>query len=180
MYMSRQVQIGDPSCLPHSRERRGTHHDHARDIQRRYGYRDFHAPRAVLRLVRWLYTRAWLSAARPSVRFDRATARLVEHTVLLPGVTVLARLVASIRDRTATRLWQRLARLPTDDQQARLETLLHVPNGARSSPLDRLRRAPTRVSGPALVAACHRLAEMRSIGVSDLVFDHLPPHRLRD
>src|SRR6266851_1384618 len=53
-YMSRQLQIGDPSCLPHYLERRGTHHDHARDIQRRYGYRDFHAPREVFRLVRWL------------------------------------------------------------------------------------------------------------------------------
>jgi Domain of unknown function (DUF4158) len=106
-YVSRQLQIGDPSCLPHYLERRGTHHDHARDIQRRYGYRDFHAPREVFRLVRWLYTRAWLSAERPSVLFDLATARLAEHKVLLPGVTVLERLVASIRERTATRLWQR-------------------------------------------------------------------------
>jgi TnpA family transposase len=179
-YMSRQLQIGDPSCLPHYLERRGTHHDHARDIQRRYDYRDFHAPREVFRLVRWLYTRAWLSAERPSVLFDLATARLVEHKVLLPGVTVLERLVASIRERTATRLWQRLAHLPTADQQARLEALLDVPDGARSSALDRLRRAPTRISGPALVAACHRLDEIRAIGVSELAFDHLPPNRLRD
>jgi hypothetical protein len=46
--------------------------------------------------------------------------------------------------------------------------------------LDRLRRAPTRVSGPALAAACHRLEEIRTIGVSALAFDHLPPNRLRD
>jgi hypothetical protein len=31
-----------------------------------------------------------------------------------------------------------------------------------------------------LVAACHRLDEIRAIGVSDLAFDHLPPNRLRD
>jgi TnpA family transposase len=65
-------------------------------------------------------------------------------------------------------------------QQARLEALVLVSDDARSSPLDRLRRAPTRVSGPALVAACQRLAEIRAIGVSDLALDHLPPNRLRD
>jgi len=179
-YMSRQLHIGDPSCLPRYLARRVTHHEHAQAIQRRYGYRDFHAPHEVFRLVRWLYTRAWLSAERPSLLFDLATARLVEHKVLLPGVTVLERLVASIRDRAATRLWERLVQLPNADQQARLEALVQVPEGARSSPLDRLRRAPTRVSGPALVAACHRLDEIRAIGISDLAFDHLPPNRLRD
>jgi uncharacterized protein DUF4158 len=180
MYMSRQLRIADPLCLSRYLDRRVTRHEHAQDIQRRYGYRDFHAPREVFRLVRWLYTRAWLSAERPSVLFDLATARLVEHKVLLPGVTVLERLVASIRDHAAARLWQRLAQLPNADQQARLEALVQVPDGARLSPLDRLRRAPTRVSSPALAAACHRLEEIRTIGVSALAFDHLPPNRLRD
>ncbi len=179
-YMSRQLPIGDPSGLPRYLARRVTHHEHAQAIQRRYGYRDFHVPREVFRFVRWLYTRAWLSAERPSLLFDLATARLVEHKVLLPGVTVLERLVASIRDRAATRLWQRLVQLPNADQQARLEALVQVPEGARSSPLDRLRRAPTRVRGPALVAACHRLDAIRAIGIRDRAFDHLPPTRLRD
>ena len=179
-YMSPQLQIEDPSCLPRYLARRVTHHEHAQDITRRYGYRDFHAPREVFRLVRWLYTRAWLSAERPSVLFDLATARLVEHKVLLPGVTVLERLVASIRDRAATRLWQRLAQLPNADQQAKLEALVQVPDGARLSPLDRLRRAPTRVSGPALVAALQRLEDIRATGVSTLSVAHLPPNRLRD
>jgi hypothetical protein len=150
------------------------------EIQRTYGYRDFRESREVFRLVRWIYSRAWLSAERPSVLFDLATARLVERKIILPGVTALERLVARVREQAALRLWRLLAQLPNAEQHARLEALVQVPDGARSSPLDRLRRAPTRVSGPALVAACQRLEEIRALGVSALALDHLPPNRLRD
>jgi hypothetical protein len=93
-----------------------THWDHARHIQPAYGYHDFSDPREAFRLVRWLYSRAWLSAERPSVLFDLATARLVERKVLLPGVTTLERLVARVRDRAAARLWQQLTQLTNADQ----------------------------------------------------------------
>jgi len=120
--------------------------DHAAEIQRSAGYRDFADQPEHFRLVRWLYTRAWLSPERPSMLFDLATARLVERRVLLPGVSVLARLVASVRDRTRTRLWQALARRADPALREQLQLLLVVPDGARQTPLDRLRRAPTRVS----------------------------------
>ena len=48
---------------------------HAAEIRRIYGYRDFTNPVEGFRLVRWLYTRAWLSSEQPSVLFDLATAR---------------------------------------------------------------------------------------------------------
>ena len=99
--------------------------------------------------------------------------------MLLPGVTTLERLVARVRDRAAARLWHQLAQLPNAEQQANLEALLQVPEGATATLLDRLRRAPERVSGPALVAALHRLEEIRALGVSDLSLDHLPLNRLR-
>lgn len=89
-YVANQLGIQDTTCLAQYCMR-DTHWDHTAEIQREYGYRDFHDPREVFRLVRWLYTRAWLSAERPSVQFDLATARLVERKVLLPGVTVLER-----------------------------------------------------------------------------------------
>jgi hypothetical protein len=103
----------------------------------------------------------------------------VERKVFLPGVTVLERLVARVRDRAAVRLWHRLARLPKSDQQTQLAALLEIPDGANSSPLDRLRRAPTRSSGPALVTALQRLEDIRALGIGQLSLSHLPPHRLR-
>ena len=141
LHMSRQLHITDPACLPRYLERPRTHYEHAQAIKRHYGYHDFHAHPEYFRLVRWLYPRAWLSAERPSVLVDFATARLVERKVLLPGVTVLARLVARIRDRAASQLWYRLAQLPNAEQQAKLEALVDVSDGARSSQLDQLRRA---------------------------------------
>ena len=129
-------------------------------------------------LVRRLYARAWLSAERPSLLFDLATARLVEHKVLLPGVTVPSRLVAQIRDRAAGRLWKALARSPGPEQRARLEALVIVPEGGRQTTLDRLRKGPTRVSGPSLVAALDRFVEIRSPDVGRLDLRHVPASRI--
>lgn len=178
VYIANQLGLEDPACLHHYHSR-DTHWDHTTEIQQVYGYCDFHDPRESFRLVRWLYSRLWLSAERPSVVFDLATARLVERKVLLPGVTTLERLVARVRDRSSARLWHLLARLPDAEQQANLDSLLNVPEGQRSTMLDQLRQAPDRVSGPALVSALHRLEEIRALGVSDLSLDHLPLNRLR-
>jgi hypothetical protein len=94
-------------------------------------------------------------------------------------VTVLTRLIARVRDRAANRLYQSIARLPNQEQRARLETLLIVPAGAPVSPLDRLRRAPTRISAPAMVDALGRLAEIRGFEASTLPLDRIPPGRVK-
>ena len=168
-------------CLARYLDRPTTHREHAGEIRRAYGYRDFHDQPGHFQLVRWLYTRAWLSAERPSILFDLATARLVERKILLPGVSTLARLIASVRDRAATRLWQKLAQAPTPEQRARLEQLLNVPLGERHSTLDKLRRAPTYVSANGLMGALERLVKIRELGVgSDSVdLSSIPPARLK-
>ena len=87
-YLARQLDIADTSGL--KRYAVGVmRRDHVAEIRRSYGYRDFHEGSEAAALSRWLANRAWVSAERPSVLFDLATARLVERKVLLPGVTVL-------------------------------------------------------------------------------------------
>jgi uncharacterized protein DUF4158 len=100
--------------------------EHSREIQRLYEYRDFAEQPQHFQLIRWLYTHAWLTAERPIVLFDLVTKRLVERRVLLPGVSVLERLVASVRDHAANRLWRRLAGLPTAPQRFLLEDLVRA------------------------------------------------------
>jgi hypothetical protein len=134
-FVAAQLAIMDLSCLPRYMERETTHREHASEIQVLYEYKDWTSQPEHFRLVRWLYTRAWLSAERPSVLFDLATARLVEKKVLLPGVSQLARLIASVRDHAQERLWRVLAQVPTPEQRRLLETLLVIPEGARQTPL---------------------------------------------
>lgn len=98
--------------------------------------------------------------------------------MLLPGASVLARMVARVRDRVATRLWCRLAAMVDDDHRRRLETLLEVPEGARVSRLEALRRPPTDVTGRAMRAAVDRIGELRAYDVARLDLSGLPPARI--
>jgi hypothetical protein len=50
-------------------------------------------------------TSAWIGSERPTLLFDPAAKRLVDKKVVLPGVTVLERLVSGSRERAERRLW---------------------------------------------------------------------------
>ena len=136
---------------------------HTTEIRDRYGFRAFSEPLIQWRLSRWLYALCWTGTDRPSVLFDRATAWLIAAKVLLPGASVLERLVAQIRTRANRRLWRRLNACVTPDQRSRLESLLTVSEGDRQSPLDRLRSGPTLQSIPELGRAIARLEEIRKL-----------------
>ena len=168
-FVATQLGIRDTTSFARYAQRTATHREHASQIQKRYGYRPSSDPAESFQLLRWLYTRATLSAERPSVLFDRATARLVEHKVLLSGVTVLKRLVSSVRNRAVKRLWRLLSAMPTPEQRATLDAMLLVPEGSRRSNLDRLRRSPTTISARALRQALERLSEIEKLGALGLV-----------
>lgn len=102
--------------------------DHMNEIRFIYGYSNFTDQPGHWRLVRWLYTRAWLYSERPSVLFDLATARCIEQKILFPGVSVLTKLVAKVRERALENLWRKLAGFPNSNQRKLLENLLQARN----------------------------------------------------
>ncbi|MBE9039602.1 Tn3 family transposase [Oscillatoriales cyanobacterium LEGE 11467] len=156
-----------------------THWVHAQTIKEHYGYRDFSDQPEHWRLVRWLYQRAWIGGESPSMMFDLTTARLVEQKILLPGVTVLSRLISGVRERVANRTWNVLSKLPFPEQIEKLEALIAVGEQARLTPLEQLRKSPTRSSGPALINALHRLVAIRELGIGQLDVGKIPPIRFK-
>ena len=153
--------------------------DHVAEIRQLYGYRDFQDQPEHFRLVRWLYSRAWLSAERPSVLFDLATARLVEQKILLPGVTTLTRLIAQVRDRASQRLWQQLNHGIDASLQESLESLLQSQPDKRQTRLDQWRRPITKDSAPGLVKAIDRWKEVQTFADQLPPMGHVPSGRLR-
>ena len=119
--------------------------------------------------------RAWQA---PGVLFDLATAHLVAQRVVLPGVSLLARLIARVRERTGRALYRQVQARLSGAQRDRLDALLVASPGERLTPLEVLRTPPTRVSAPALVAALRRLDQIRAVGVGAVPVQDLPEARL--
>jgi TnpA family transposase len=175
-YVVEQVGAGDASCLNAYMGRRATRFEHAAEIVAAYGYRDFAGAEA--QLVRWLGDRAWTTGEGPTALLDGAVRWLRERLVLLPGVTTLERLVARERDAATLRVWTDLAQPPSGGQARLLRGLLVVPDGARRSELDRMRKAETVTSGAGMVRALRRVSDVSRSGLGGLDVSSVPPRRV--
>jgi len=174
-YLAEQLAIADPSCVKRYTERRTTRFEHAEEIKAAYGLREFAA--VDKDLAEWVDARVWTSGDGPRTVFVGAVGWLRARSVLLPGVTTLARLVARVREEANQRLWDTLSGLLTPPQRRLLDGLLDVPVGARVSDLERWRKGPTKPSGRSLERALQRVAEITEAGLGRLELDAVVPHR---
>ncbi len=87
-----QLGLADTSGLPRYFERRTTPFDHQLLIRSHLGYHAFEGLE-LLKFLRWLYARVRLDDERPIALFDRCTEYLSTRHVLLPGASILARVI---------------------------------------------------------------------------------------
>ncbi|MGI5320894.1 DUF4158 domain-containing protein [Actinomadura nitritigenes] len=131
-------QLGvDPAEFAEYGRRAQTVHEHAWEIRELLGYRAFADGEAELR--RFVAARVWSTTEGPRALFDRAVVHLVKERVLLPGITVLTRLVGEVRRAENARLYGLLAGRTPAETAAALRSLLRVPGDRRVSELERLR-----------------------------------------
>ena len=178
-FLAGQLGIADPSCVKQYAVRAQTHREHADKIRVALGLTDF--ARAEAGLATFAAGRAWVTGDGPTAIFADAVGWLRERNVLLPGVSTLVRLVARERDAATQRLWDTLYAALTFQQRRELDVLLVVPPGSRVSELERWRMGPARASGPQMVAALNRVAEIIGSGLSRVQLDaSVTPRRLAE
>lgn len=179
-HLANQLGISAVDCLQNYALRANTQWEHAQEIKTALGYWDFQEQPEHIRLVRWMYTRAWMSAERPAMLFDLATAYMVERRILLPSASTLKKLVAAVRDRASQRLWRHLASLSHPELKKRLEHLL---NSSADSPgftnLERLRKEPTQVGPKGVLRAVNRFEDFLALEVNHIDTSRTPAIRLR-
>jgi hypothetical protein len=103
------LAIADPSVVKRYTERQQTAYEHSWEIRAAYGYRDFGDAGVRESLEEFMGARAWIHAEGAVALFEQTRAWLRRKRVLLPGVSVLARLVSSVREEAARRAYRSLA-----------------------------------------------------------------------
>ena len=177
-FVAGQLGIADSSCLKAYAGRAKTRLEHQWEIARAHRYREFASAEA--ELSGRIGDRAWTTGEGTRLLFGGAVAWLRERRVLLPGVSMLTRLVATVREATTQRLWDTLAAKVDPAQARRLDGLLNVPPDGRLSDLERLRKGPTATSGKGMAAALERVAEVGALGFAGVAIDDVPQRRLVD
>lgn len=99
-YLAEQLDIADRACLSGYATRDKTRLEHAWEIQRECGFEDFAAQEEQLR--GWFQAQVWTTTDGPKTLFDGAVTWMRRRAVLLPGVTVLVRLVSRCVRRSPT------------------------------------------------------------------------------
>jgi len=179
-FVAKQLSIINVAILADYAQRETTKREHIALIRKQYGYHEFTDLPWEFRLSRLLYTRSWIRNERPSLMFDFSTSWLIQHKVLLPGVSTLSRLISEIRERTNARLLRRLSALPDAVQKQKLNDLLDVPKTSSSSKFDQLKHRPNHSSSDTFKSAINRYIELKSIGIQSLNFKRVPLLRLQN
>lgn len=145
-FMAGQLGMEDASVVQQYGARRATPYEHTKEITRRYGYLEATDAAMAVPLEEFVVSRAWLTDDGPVTLFERSVAWLRDRKVLLPGVSVLARLVARVRAEQSGRLHDAISELASDRlTDGRLDRLVKA-GAERLSELERLRMPPSKAS----------------------------------
>lgn len=178
-FIAGQLGVEDASVVKRYGARRATPYEHSQEITRRYGYLEASDPVVAVELEAFVASRAWLTDDGPVTLFDRSVAWLRDRKVLLPGVSVLARLVARVRAEQSDRLHDTIAELAGDRlTDHRLDRLVQQAGQARVSELETLRSPPSKTSKGEIVRQIERVACLRDL-VEGIDLSSLPAARLR-
>ena len=105
-HVGSQLGIENAADVFSSYEDARTRERHTASVRKFYGYFHFTEQPYYFRFQRWLYTRAWLTSERPTELFEKSREYLKINKIIVPGVTVLERVIGRVMQRVSDRLWK--------------------------------------------------------------------------
>ncbi|MDV2997063.1 MAG: Tn3 family transposase TnAs3 [Chroococcidiopsis sp. SAG 2025] len=175
-YVARQLDVALDGLTTYG-ERAQTRTEHLRKIQLYLGFRP--AGRKELQmLARWLLERA-LEHDKLTLLLQLACDHLYVQKIVRPGITVIERLVVTVRGRAQQVIFRRLRQMLTAERQAFLDELLVRDRSLGCTPLTWLRRSATSNSPAAIRNALTKLAFLRQQGIDDWETSQINPNRLK-
>ncbi|WP_433501788.1 Tn3 family transposase (plasmid) [Sphaerimonospora sp. CA-214678] len=169
----------DPGVLEEYGQREQTRSDHLRLVAGYLGWKNAPAgSMAIKELEQFLLDRA-MEHDSPTLLFNLATEYLMASKTIRPGMTTLAKMVATARTSATSLTWEKVAHLLTDQLRADLDRLLVYDAGLKTTRLAWLIKAATDATATSVKTAIDKLTYLRNMDVHTLDVSMLAAERRR-
>lgn len=175
-FVSEQLEV-EAAVLSSYGQRPQTRTEHFQQVQTYLGFRT-PEPIDLKRLSKWLVNRA-LEHDKPTLLFQLAAERLYKDKLVRPGVTVLERLVSTVRNRAMKETYKRIKPLLTLPVRRFLNQLLEQDSQIHQIRFAWLRQPATQNSPKAIVRTIEKIHFLRSHQVHLWDVAMLNPNRLK-
>ena len=158
-------------------KRAQTRTDHFQQVQQYLGFR-MPTPQELKQLEQWLLERA-LEHDKPSFLFQQAADKLYADQIVRPGVTVLERMVSTVRNQAMQVTYKLMKPLLKSSGRKFLDQLLVNNDDIHAIRLTWLRRPATSNSPREILRVIEKIHFLRAHQVHDWDLSALNPNRLK-
>jgi TnpA family transposase len=174
-YVGQQLGL-PPSLAVAVPERKATYTDHRYNIMTYLGFQKFD-DQAQAQLAAWIEQEA-RRGTLPEALFQQAETHLLAQRVLLPGPSVLERLVIHVCSNVHGELFETVFTRLSPELRRAIDQLLLVPDGEQHSAFYRLKEYPPAPSIASIQAYLHRYHTVAETGIDAFEIQLLTPEWL--
>jgi TnpA family transposase len=161
-YVGHQLGL-PPSLVLDVPERKATYTEHRQQILTYLGFQKFDET-AHAQLLIWLYQQG-RQGLLPDALFQQAEQHLLERRILLPGPSVLERLIISACADVHAQLFETMSQCLSPAMRQAMDGLLIVPDGEQRSAFASLKDYPPAATISSMQAYVHRYHLVRTTGI---------------
>lgn len=171
-YLGRQLDL-PPSLAIEVPERKATYTDHRQNIMEYLGFQRFDE-NAQEQLETWIEQQARLGVL-PDALFQQAERHLLDKRVLLPGPSVLERLIIHVCSDVHLQLFEAVSQRLSPALRQAIDRLLMVPDGEQRSYFYHLKEYPPAPSISSIQSYLHRYQTVAETGINAFENQMLTP-----